>query len=128
MSNQSSTGACNNQFHPSPAESFISSFSTSTGDDSGYAGSPNYFGNSTIDPSSLSMEGDFSLFDNEPKSVHFAEDVKMEETSYQDKSEQPKKEVKKRKSWGQQLPAPTTNLPPRYVCVLRYPFVPSNSV
>lgn len=128
MSNQSSTGAGNNQFQPSPAESFISSFSTSTGDDSGYVGSPNYFNNSTIDPSSLSMGGDFSLFDNEPKSVHFAEDTKMEEASSQDKSEQPKKEVKKRKSWGQQLPAPTTNLPPRYVCVLNSPFVPSNSV
>lgn len=124
MSNQNSTGASNDQFHPSPAESFISSFSTSTGDDSGYAGSPNYFGNSTIDPSSLSMGGDFSLFDNEPKSVHFAEDTKMEEASSQEKSEQPKKEVKKRKSWGQQLPAPTTNLPPRYVLYAQLPICP----
>ena len=70
------------------------------------------------------MGGDFSLFDNEPKSVHFAEDVKKEETSSQDKSEQPKKEVKKRKSWGQQLPAPTTNLPPRYVLCAQLPFCP----
>jgi transcriptional activator HAC1 len=27
-----------------------------------------------------------------------------------------KKPVKKRKSWGQQLPEPKTNLPPRYIC------------
>lgn len=26
-----------------------------------------------------------------------------------------KKQVKKRKSWGQQLPEPKTNLPPRYI-------------
>jgi len=35
------------------------------------------------------------------------------------KSEEPKPEakkpVKKRKSWGQELPIPKTNLPPRYV-------------
>lgn len=29
-----------------------------------------------------------------------------------------KKPVKKRKSWGQQLPEPKTNLPPRYTYIL----------
>jgi transcriptional activator HAC1 len=36
-------------------------------------------------------------------------EIKMEETTDE------KKPVKKRKSWGQELPTPKTNLPPRYV-------------
>lgn len=36
-------------------------------------------------------------------------------------SEKEKKPTKKRKSWGQELPTPTTNLPPRLVrALLRY--------
>jgi transcriptional activator HAC1 len=34
-----------------------------------------------------------------------------------------KKPVKKRKSWGQQLPEPKTNLPPRYIVDARFPVV-----
>jgi hypothetical protein len=34
------------------------------------------------------------------------------------KSESEQKPVKKRKSWGQQLPTPTTNLPPRYESIV----------
>jgi transcriptional activator HAC1 len=32
-----------------------------------------------------------------------------------------KKPVKKRKSWGQQLPEPKTNLPPRFVYIIKSP-------
>lgn len=39
-----------------------------------------------------------------------APDIKVEETKPEEK-----KPVKKRKSWGQELPIPKTNLPPRYV-------------
>ena len=48
----------------------------------------------TVTPSVTSMD---SLDDKQ-------EDVKFEE----------KKPAKKRKSWGQELPTPKTNLPPRY--------------
>lgn len=37
-------------------------------------------------------------------------EIKVEETTTEEK-----KPVKKRKSWGQELPTPKTNLPPRYV-------------
>lgn len=37
-------------------------------------------------------------------------EIKVEETATEEK-----KPVKKRKSWGQELPTPKTNLPPRYV-------------
>lgn len=40
--------------------------------------------------------------------------VKEEEEEMKDEME--KKPTKKRKSWGQELPIPKTNLPPRYVC------------
>lgn len=41
-------------------------------------------------------------------------DVKMEDSKSEDK-----KPAKKRKSWGQELPVPKTNLPPRYVAATR---------
>lgn len=92
----------------------ISSFGGSSGEDSGYAGSP-IFG--TVDPSHLSMGNDFTLFEPEQStnSVRFTEDTKTSGTSSQEPPVQPKKEVKKRKSWGQPLAEPTTNLPPRYI-------------
>jgi transcriptional activator HAC1 len=34
-----------------------------------------------------------------------------------------KKPVKKRKSWGQQLPEPKTNLPPRYILDARFTII-----
>lgn len=61
----------------------------------------------TVDPSSL---GDFTLFDDNKKSNDNRQssvEVKTEEKSGE------KKEPKKRKSWGQQLPEPKTNLAPR---------------
>ena len=108
MSDPRATNGFVGQPHPSPAESLHSSFGGSSEGDSGYAGSPHF-----INPSDLSMGGDFNLYDESSPSVRFAGDTKTEDSSSQ---EQPaKKEVKKRKSWGQQLPAPKTNLPPRYV-------------
>lgn len=35
--------------------------------------------------------------------------------------EEDKKPAKKRKSWGQELPTPKTNLPPRYAEYQQYP-------
>lgn len=43
-------------------------------------------------------------------------EIKDEEESKSDE----KKPVKKRKSWGQELPTPKTNLPPRYAATLSY--------
>lgn len=64
----------------------------------------------TVDPSSL---GDFALFDDvEAKPV--VETSKHVEVKTEEKQGE-KKEPKKRKSWGQQLPEPKTNLAPRYV-------------
>lgn len=34
----------------------------------------------------------------------------------EEEEELEKRPTKKRKSWGQELPTPKTNLPPRYVC------------
>ena len=36
--------------------------------------------------------------------------------------EETKKPTKKRKSWGQELPTPKTNLPPRYVPPMQFPY------
>ena len=38
-----------------------------------------------------------------------------EKEKLEDAQSEEKKPVKKRKSWGQELPTPKTNLPPRYV-------------
>jgi transcriptional activator HAC1 len=44
------------------------------------------------------------------------EDMNDDDTSaHTESSSSDKKPVKKRKSWGQVLPEPKTNLPPRYV-------------
>lgn len=40
--------------------------------------------------------------------------LQAEDAELEDKSDE-KKAAKKRKSWGQELPVPKTNLPPRYV-------------
>lgn len=50
---------------------------------------------------------DTSLSSPEPNADVKEEDEEEEETE--------KKPAKKRKSWGQELPVPKTNLPPRYV-------------
>ena len=66
-----------------------------------------------------------SLFDNEESASPAATAMtprSLDDTEREDsKTPQPsseasdKKPVKKRKSWGQELPTPKTNLPPRYV-------------
>ncbi len=98
-----------NRVFPSPVDSLDSSFDGDSSNES-----------QTINPSQL--HGDFQLFENEQTPeretrVRFAEDVKTD--SVTDSTPPPetreKKVVKKRKSWGQQLPTPTTSLPPRYV-------------
>lgn len=115
MNNQRGTDGSIGLPQPSPTGSLISSFGGSTGEDSGYAGSPLL---GTVDPSHLSVTNnfnDFTLFETEPStnSARFAEDTKTKGSSSQEPV-QAKKEVKKRKSWGQPLPEPTTSLPPRY--------------
>lgn len=52
----------------------------------------------TVSPADTSLES--------PEGMDDVEEIKSEE----------KKPAKKRKSWGQELPVPKTNLPPRYVC------------
>lgn len=49
-------------------------------------------------------------------------DTSLDSPEPVDKKEDEKKPTKKRKSWGQELPVPKTNLPPRFVSlqVLRY--------
>lgn len=71
------------------------------------------------------MEDDFSSVDSLPGTP--ASDVPVltvspADTSLEDLNEdstdvksEEKKPAKKRKSWGQELPVPKTNLPPRYV-------------
>lgn len=41
--------------------------------------------------------------------------LKEPEVKAEEKKSEEKKPAKKRKSWGQELPVPKTNLPPRYV-------------
>jgi ribosomal protein L34E len=62
--------------------------------------------------------GSYMSSETSPSSVASPppEDVKIKsEPEVKVKTEPEQKPVKKRKSWGQQLPTPTTNLPPRYV-------------
>jgi transcriptional activator HAC1 len=42
-------------------------------------------------------------------------DTSLDSPEPEDIQEDEKKPAKKRKSWGQELPVPKTNLPPRYV-------------
>jgi len=61
-------------------------------------------------PSTPSLDDSFltvSPADTHRRSVSFAEDTQDSPPT------QEKKQAKKRKSWGQELPTPTTNLPPR---------------
>lgn len=120
MNNQYAADGFLGQLDPSPAASLDSCFGGSSGEDSGYAGSPLFgtvdpplFG--TVNPSHLSVGNDFPLFppNQSAKFGRFTENIKTEDSSSQVQPVQAKKEVKKRKSWGQQLPDPTTHLPPR---------------
>lgn len=58
-----------------------------------------------------------SLMTPEPTSPESSYHVKEESVQ----GDESKKPTKKRKSWGQELPTPKTNLPPRYVLTLPHP-------
>ncbi|KAH6674743.1 transcriptional activator hac1 [Halenospora varia] len=89
------------KFEDSPAESLADSFTSTPG--SYY---PSLFANNTMDPIEVmtpqSYEGE-STFGGSIRGESVSGDTPAPE----------KKPVKKRKSWGQQLPEPKTNLPPR---------------
>ncbi|RDW66777.1 hypothetical protein BP5796_09526 [Coleophoma crateriformis] len=90
----------NLKFEHSPAESLVDSFVSTPGTQY-----PSLFG--TMDPQEAmtpqSFDNDDSMFGGSVRASSIMEDTPAPE----------KKPVKKRKSWGQQLPEPKTNLPPR---------------
>lgn len=94
------------KFEDSPAESLADSFTSTPG--SYY---PSLFANNTMDPIEVmtpqSYEGE-STFGGSIRGESVSGDTPAPE----------KKPVKKRKSWGQQLPEPKTNLPPRYILTI----------
>ncbi|TVY59469.1 Transcriptional activator hac1 [Lachnellula cervina] len=89
------------KFENSPADSLADSFISTPGTQY-----PSLFANNTLDPvealTPRSYEDD-SMFGGSVR----------EDSVLDDSPEGDKKQVKKRKSWGQQLPEPKTNLPPR---------------
>jgi transcriptional activator HAC1 len=91
------------KFENSPADSLADSFVSTPGTQY-----PSLFANNTMDPAEVmtpqSYEDD-SMFGGSVR----------EESMVGDTPGPEKKQVKKRKSWGQQLPEPKTNLPPRYI-------------
>lgn len=66
----------------------------------------------TISLSDTSLQN--SLMTPEPTSPESYYNVKEESV---DEGDESKKPTKKRKSWGQELPTPKTNLPPRYAII-----------
>jgi|SRR5277367_5326095 len=90
------------KYEQSPAESLVDSFVSTPG--SQYP--PLFHSSGTMDPSEAMTppfnDDDDSMFDQSMMGS-------MAGTPAPEK-----KPVKKRKSWGQQLPEPKTNLPPRY--------------
>ena len=107
------------KFEGSPAESLLSS------PDEMY---PSLFGGSpspsvTVNP--LDMMSPESMSDeNQPDLSMLAaltQNALAQSPGSVDGTPEPeKKQVKKRKSWGQVLPEPKTNLPPRYVMPLQH--------
>ena len=74
-------------------------------------GSNDYYDpQATISLSDTTLQN--SLLTPEPTSPESSQHVKEEENGEADDAKKP---AKKRKSWGQELPTPKTNLPPRYV-------------
>lgn len=69
----------------------------------------------TISPADTSLDA------SSPTETEIDIEIKMEETTDE------KKPVKKRKSWGQELPTPKTNLPPRYVSFMSQSYIIANS-
>lgn len=104
------------KFEASPAESFLSA----PGDNftSLFADSTP----STLNPRDMMTPDSVADIDSRlsviPESQD-AEDDESHSTSATAPSTSEKKPVKKRKSWGQVLPEPKTNLPPRYVTATR---------
>lgn len=105
------------KFEASPAESFLSApgdnFSSLFADSSSIP--------STLNPKEMmtpdSFADDHSRLSAIPESPE-ADDDMEDISAATEHSSSEKKPVKKRKSWGQVLPEPKTNLPPRYVLVL----------
>lgn len=89
------------KFEQSPADSLAESFVSSPG-----TIYPSLFSTDTIDPSDVLTPP----FDEEDDIFAGSRSASVSETPAPEK-----KPTKKRKSWGQQLPEPKTNLPPRYV-------------
>jgi transcriptional activator HAC1 len=106
------------KFEASPAESFLSApgdnFSSLFADSSSIP--------STLNPKEMMTPDSFaddrldSRLSAIPESPEADDDMDISAATEHSSSE--KKPVKKRKSWGQVLPEPKTNLPPRYVLVL----------
>ncbi|TVY21548.1 Transcriptional activator hac1 [Lachnellula arida] len=90
------------KFENSPADSLADSFISTPGTQY-----PSLFANNTLDP----IEAIMTPQSYEDDSI-FGGSVR-EDSVLDDSPEGDKKQVKKRKSWGQQLPEPKTNLPPR---------------
>lgn len=68
------------------------------------------------DPIALLASTDFDLDTVTPSDLASPQpDIKIEADDGTENAESDKKPTKKRKSWGQVLPEPKTNLPPRYV-------------
>jgi transcriptional activator HAC1 len=102
------------KYEQSPAESLVDSFVSTPG--SQYP--PLFPPDDTMDPSEVltpPFNDDDSMFDQSAMGS-------MAGTPAPEK-----KPVKKRKSWGQQLPEPKTNLPPRFVtCYLSHSCIDTN--
>jgi transcriptional activator HAC1 len=67
----------------------------------------------TLDPMATTPPGDIPQLTISPAATSWESDDSRPE----DKKADEKKPVKKRKSWGQELPVPKTNLPPRSVLI-----------
>lgn len=98
------------KFELSPTESLIEQFEGSSSD--GYSSLFGAMDHNTLNPSEIDGSeydyGDYERFETMTGS-----DANISMTG-SPQPQQDKKAVKKRKSWGQQLPEPKTNLPPRY--------------
>ncbi|TVY82178.1 Transcriptional activator hac1 [Lachnellula suecica] len=88
------------KFENSPTDSLADSFVSTPGTQY-----PSLFANNTMDPEVMTPQSydDDSMFGGSVRDESVVGDTPGPE----------KKQVKKRKSWGQQLPEPKTNLPPR---------------
>ncbi|KAM0519114.1 hypothetical protein ACHAPE_004111 [Trichoderma viride] len=103
------------KFEASPAESFLSA----PGDNFSSLFAVSTPPSATIDP--MEMMTPQSYADEKldrlsviPEQEDMDEDGDLDEEAPEDSSSSEKKPTKKRKSWGQVLPEPKTNLPPRY--------------